>query len=49
MRTLLARVWQEWKQLEIDIADASDEIERITNEDAGCKRLRRYPESALWS
>jgi len=22
MRTLLARVWQEWKQLEIDIADA---------------------------
>src|SRR3984885_7139196 len=35
MRTLLARVWQEWKQLEIDIADASDEIERISNEDAG--------------
>ena len=28
LRTLLARVWQEWKQLEIDIADASDEIER---------------------
>jgi transposase len=43
MRTLLARVWQEWKQLEIDIADASDEIERIANEDAGCKRLRQIP------
>jgi len=45
MRTLLARVWQEWKQLEIDIADASDEIERISNEDAGCKRLRQIPRS----
>jgi transposase len=43
MRTLLARVWQEWKQLEIDIADASDEIERIANEDKGCKRLRQIP------
>lgn len=43
MRTLLARVWQEWKQLEIDIADPSDEIERISNEDAGCKRLRQIP------
>lgn len=43
MRTLSARVWQEWKQLEIDIADASDEIERIANEDGGCKRLRQIP------
>ena len=43
MRTLLARVWQEWKQLEVDIADASDEIERISNEDAGCRRLRQIP------
>jgi len=41
MRTLLARVWQGWKQL--DIADASDKIERISNEDAGCKRLRQIP------
>jgi transposase len=43
LRTLLARVWQEWKQFEIDIADASDEIERISSEDAGCKRLRQIP------
>jgi transposase len=43
MRILLAQVWQEWKQLEIDIAEASDEIERISNEDAGCKRLRQIP------
>jgi len=45
MRTLLARVWQEWKQLEVDIADASDEIERISNEDAGCRRLRQNTRS----
>src|SRR5271165_831019 len=29
MRLLLTQVWQEWKQLEIEIAAASDEIERI--------------------
>jgi transposase len=43
MRTLLARIEQEWKKLEIDIADANDEIERIANEDAGCRRLRQIP------
>jgi transposase len=43
MRILLDRVWQEWKQLEIDISDVSDEIERIANEDAGCQRLRQIP------
>ena len=32
MRMLLDRVWQEWKRLEIDISDVSDEIERIANE-----------------
>jgi transposase len=43
MRLLLARVWQEWKQLEIEIATASDDIERIANEDPACRRLRRIP------
>ena len=43
MRMLLHRVWQEWKQLELDITALSDEIERISNEDAGCKRLRQIP------
>jgi transposase len=43
MRMLLDRVWQEWKQLEIDITAVSDEIERICNEDAGCRRLRQIP------
>ena len=43
MRMLLDRVWQEWKQLEIEITAVSEEIERISNEDAGCKRLRQIP------
>jgi len=36
-------VWQEWKQLEIEIAAASDEIERIASEDPACQRLRKIP------
>ena len=36
-------MWQEWKQLEIEIATASDEIERIASEDAACRRLRQIP------
>jgi len=43
MRRLLHRVWQEWKRLEVDITDLSEEIERISNEDAACKRLRQIP------
>lgn len=43
MRNLLRRVWQEWRQLECDIATASDEIERIAGEDEACKRLRQIP------
>jgi transposase len=43
MRMLLDRVWQEWKQLEIDITAVSEEIERISNQDAGCQRLRQIP------
>ena len=43
MRNLLSRVWQEWRQLECDIATASDEIERIAGEDEACRRLRQIP------
>ncbi len=43
MRMLLDRVWQEWKQLEVEITELSDEIERISNEDPACKRLRQIP------
>jgi len=42
MRMLLDRVWQEWKPLEIDITAVREEIERISNQDAGCQRLRQY-------
>lgn len=43
MRELLAQIWQEWKQLELDIESITDEIERISNEDEACKRLRQVP------
>jgi len=43
MRMLLDRVWQEWKQLEVDITALSQQIERISNEDAACQRLRQIP------
>ncbi len=43
MRTLLDRLWQEWKQLEFGIETASDEIEKIASEDEACQRLRQIP------
>jgi transposase len=43
LRWLLDRLWQEWKQTEIDIKAITDEIERISKEDASCQRLRQIP------
>ena len=43
LRWLLDRPWQEWKQTEIDIQTVTDEIERISNEDERCQRLRQIP------
>jgi transposase len=43
MRTLLDRLWGEWKQLDYDIEIASQDIERIGGEDEGCQRLRQIP------
>lgn len=43
LRWLLQRLWQEWKQLDIDIEMITDEIERISNQDALCRRLRQIP------
>jgi transposase len=43
MRTLLDRLWVEWRQLDYDIETASDDIERIAVEDEDCKRLRQIP------
>jgi transposase len=43
LRWLLARMWQEWQQLEIDIQAITGEIERISTEDGLCRRLRQIP------
>jgi hypothetical protein len=40
MRWLLDRLWQEWKQTEIDIETVTNESERLSNEDERCRRLR---------
>src|SRR6201998_2705787 len=39
MRRLLADLWQEWKQLEANITNISEEIEHISHEDQACRRL----------
>src|ERR1700690_3327841 len=43
LRWLLDRRWQEWKQIEIDVQVITEEIERISNEDARCRQLRQIP------
>src|ERR1051326_2231052 len=43
LRWLLGRLWQEWKQTEIEIETVTDEIERISNQDERCQRLRQIP------
>jgi transposase len=43
MRNLLHTLWQEWKSLNTDIDRVSEEIERIGNQDEGCRRLRQIP------
>jgi transposase len=43
LRWLLDRLWQEWKQIEIDIETVTDQIERIATEDERCRRLRQIP------
>jgi len=43
LRWLLQRLWQEWQQLESDIQAITEEIERISQENALCQRLRQIP------
>ncbi len=43
LRSLLERLWQEWKQLEIDVKEISEQIERISKENALCRRLLQIP------
>ncbi len=43
MRSLLALLWHEWKDLEEQIASLSGEIETICETDPACQRLRQIP------
>ena len=43
MRNLLALLWNEWKDLELQIEAMNDEVERIASSDAACIRLRQIP------
>ncbi len=43
LRWLLDRMWQDWEQIETDVEAITDEIERISNEDARCRQLRQLP------
>jgi transposase len=43
MRNLLAMLWNEWKDLDLQIEEMNDEVERIASSDAACLRLRQIP------
>jgi len=43
MRNLVAMLWSEWKELELQIVQMNDEMERIASSDAACLRLRQIP------
>ena len=43
MRNLVAMLWNEWKDLELQIVEMNDEVERIASSDAACIRLRQIP------
>ena len=43
MRNLVAMLWNEWKDLELQIVQMNDEVERIAASDAACRRLRQIP------
>jgi transposase len=43
MRNLLALLWDEWKDLELQIVAMNDEVEQIASSDPACTRLRQIP------
>jgi transposase len=43
MRNLLALLWNEWKDLELQIVEMNDEVEQIASSDPACTRLRQIP------
>ena len=40
---LVAMLWSEWKDLELQIVEMNDEVERIASSDAACRRLLQIP------
>src|ERR1700751_1993570 len=43
MLNLVAMLWNEWKDLELQIAEMNDEVERVAASDDACRRLRQIP------
>src|SRR5580704_7673852 len=43
MRNLVAMLWSEWKDMELQIVEMNDEVERIASSDDACRRLRQIP------
>jgi len=43
MRNLLALLWEEWKDLDQQLDDLNQEVERIASSDPACMRLRQIP------
>jgi len=43
MRTLMDKLWAEWKLVEEQLKELGDELERISAADAGCTRIRQIP------
>jgi transposase len=43
MRNLAAMLWSEWEDLERQIVEMNDDVERIASSDAACVRLRQIP------
>src|ERR1700677_4214401 len=43
MRNLIDTLWGEWKLVEQQIEELNDELERISDADAGCTRIRQIP------
>jgi transposase len=43
LRNLIAMLWSEWKDLELQIVEMNDEVERIASSDDACRRLQQVP------
>jgi transposase len=43
MRSLIDSLWREWKTVEQQIEELSDELQRIAASDAGCIRIQQIP------